>query len=127
MDNWILLFIFLLLCINFTTSLIIKCLLEKPLGRQSIFDSSVRDTLMIMRWYGSLASVMCIMGRSEDLRNLFLEYSVVLAAASLLFTFSLVLLCVHVGCLCIIRILCIAKLSFMEDTIGELRIRDQYY
>ena len=123
MAFWIPFFAFLMFCVNFTSTLIIKCIKEKSLGTQSIFDSSVRDTLVLMRWYGSLASILCMLSRSEYIRNLLLEHEVILALASILFTFSLILLCVHAGCLCHIRILWLTKMAFLEETIGEPMIR----
>jgi hypothetical protein len=76
-----------------------------------------------MRWYGSLASILCILGRSEVSRNFFSENKFFLSTGSVLFSFSLIALCVHAGCLFIVRTLCVTKMTFMEETVGETRIR----
>ena len=94
---WALAFCFLLTSLNFITSLIAQSLKDKPLGSQSIFDSSIRDTLIVMRCYGSLASTMCIFGRFDWCQNFFLNNKVFLIFGSVMFSFGLIALCVNAG------------------------------
>ena len=39
------------------------------------------------------------------------------------YSFGFTCQCVNAGCVCVIRILCLAKMSFMDETIGEFRVR----
>ena len=120
---WQLSFFMLLVVIYLVNYLVVKSLKEKPLGSQSLFDSSIQDTFFVMKCYGSMSCTWCFLGRISYIQNLMNSYHVFLTLACVIYSFGLICLCVNAACLCIIRTLCIFKMTFLAETVGECRVR----
>ena len=120
---WIFAFVLLFVSLNVINYLIVSSINGKPFGQQSVFDISIKDTLLATKLYGSFACLVCIFVRFASFRQLLSENPILTTILSFFYSFAFICLCVNVGCLCIIRILCIVKLSFVEETVGEFRIR----
>ena len=120
---WVLAFSAAFLVLNFVHSLIWKCMNDKPLGLQSVFDSVLKDTLVMLRLHGSISCSEAIIGRFSSVQNFLLENPLCLLLILSIYQFAMFLLFVHVGFLCVCRVLCISKMVFMEETVGETRVR----
>ena len=120
---WVLAFSAAFLVLNFVHSLIWKCMNDKPLGLQSVFDSVLKDTLVMLRLHGSISCSVAIIGRFSSVQNFLLENPLCLLLILSIYQFAMFFLFVHVGFLCVCRVLCISKMVFMEETVGETRVR----
>ncbi len=120
---WIAAFLLLFFCLNSINYLIVSSIKEKPLGQQSVFDIAIKDTFLTSKLFGSYACLICVFARFERFRQLLTEIPILATFLSFAYSFAFICLCVNAGCLCIIRILCIVKLSFVEETVGEFRVR----
>jgi len=121
--SWFISFLAVFILFNILLHLIVQSLREKPLGRQSIYDSAIQDLFFVWRCYGSYIGILYILACVQFIQNLFKENSMLLTAACTIYSFSFTSLCVNVGCVCIIRTLCLFKMVFMDETIGEIQVR----
>ena len=120
---WVLAFSAALLLLNFVHSKIWKCLNDKPLGLQSVFDAVLKDNLVLLRLHGSIGCLVTIVGRFSTIQNFMVENPFCLLLIILIHQFFLFFLMVHVGFLSICRVLCISNMAFVEETVGETRVR----
>ena len=120
---WALAFSALLLILNYVHSMVRQCLNDKPLGMQSVFDSVLKDTLMLMRIFGSVGCLMTIVGRFAGVQDFLIENHLWLVVMSAVHHFFMVSLMVHVGFLSVCRVLCITRMDFLEETLGESTVR----
>ena len=121
---WLLSFVLLLLVINILIDAIIRSLEEKPLGQQSEFDAAISDTCRILRLYGTMVMVclVAITGTLETCRNFLTENRILLSVFCVMYGFSLISLCDNAGCVCLVRIVCIGRMIFIDETIGESKV-----
>ena len=121
---WTVSFTTLIFSLHLVNNLTVKSLKAKPTGKQTIFDfDSLIDTFFAIKLYGTLACLICISARFEVIRNIFIQNSLCLTILCSIHTLSFTCMCVSSGCLCIIRTLCILNLTFMEETVGETKVR----
>ena len=120
---WTVSFTTLIFSLHLVNNLTVKSLKAKPMGKQTIFDSALIDTFFAIKLYGTLACLICISARFEVIRNIFIQNSLCLTILCSIHTLSFTWMCVSSGCLCIIRTLCILNLTFMEETVGETKVR----
>lgn len=118
---WISGFLFLLITLNVINKLIVRSIFNKPLGRQTIFDLLSQDTLFAMKFYGSFACLICIFARFNWFIKLLSDNPILLTVFCSIYSFAFVCLCVNASCLCIVRIMYIIKMSFVE-IIGDFCI-----
>ena len=120
---WLTAFSLLLLALVFVNYLIIRSIRDKPLGNQSIFDQALQDTFAVMTFYGSYACLICLLARFQSFREFVYNCQTLLTTLSCIYSFAFTCLCSIGGCLCIVRIISIANLSLLEETIGERKVR----
>ena len=116
---WFLALVLLLLVINILIDAIIRSLEEKPLGQQSEFDAAISDTCRIM----VMVCLVAITGTLETCRNFLTENRILLSVFCVMYGFSLISLCDNAGCVCLVRIVCIGRMIFIDETIGESKVR----
>ncbi len=120
---WILAFTLLLFIINIVHHLICQSIKEKPLGCQSIYDSAMHDTFLVMRCYSTFICSMYILSRFSLLKETFADNDILMTVICSFYSFGFICQCVNVGCVCIIRILCLVQMTFMDETLGEFKVR----
>jgi hypothetical protein len=120
---WIFSFFLIFLSLHVTNHLIVSSISAKPLGKQSLFDLSIKDTFFTTKIYGSLACLVCIFARFDSFRLLLSKNLILTTVLCSIYSFSFTCMCVNAGCLCIVRILCIVKINYIEEKIGEFKIR----
>ena len=98
-------------------------LADDIMGNQSIFDLSIKDTFLTTKCYGSFACLVCIFARFASFRQLLSKSPILTTILCSIYSFAFTCICVNAGCLCIVRILCIIKMNYIEETIGEFKIR----
>ena len=120
---WLFLFTLLLLLSNFLCFMIVGSLRNKALGHQSIFDQVFQDTFLVGNFFCSWVSLVVIVSRFSWFRILISECNLLLTLICGTTAFArhacLILTC----CFCIIRILCLFRMTFLEETIGEAKVR----
>ena len=120
---WISSFITLLISLHLSNKFVVKSLKSKPLGKQTIFDIAIIDTFCAMKFYGTVACFMCISARFDWIRNVFIKNKILLTIVCSTYSFGFTCLCISASCLFIIRIFCILNLTFLEETVGENKVR----
>ena len=120
---WLVAFTLLFFALNLIHYLMVNSLKDKPLGSQSIYDSAMQDLFFGLKLYGSFVSLMYIAARFEMVRNLFLTNKSILTSACTIYYFGMTTMLVKTAGLCIVRILCIFKMTYIEESIGEFRLR----
>ncbi len=120
---WLLAFIFIFLVLNLIQFLVANSLKDKPLGSQSIFDVAQQNTFFVMQCYGSFVCLMHSLASTSKIRSILLENHSLLTLACSLNTFGFTSLSISAVCLCTTRVLCLINLSFIEETVGELRVQ----
>ena len=120
---WQLSFLMLLVVILLINYLVVKSLKEKPLGSQSLFDTSIQDTFFVMKCYGCMSCTFCFFGRFTYIQDQINHSKVLLTLACVIYSFGLICMCVSAACMCIIRTLCIFNMTFLAETVGEWRVR----
>jgi hypothetical protein len=120
---WLALFTALLFTSYLFNNLVVKSLMAKPLGKQTIFDTAIRDTFFAMKFYITVACLMCILGRLYWIRFIFIENHVLLSAVCSIYSFGFTCVGVSAGCLCSIRTMSILNVNFLEETVGESKVR----
>ncbi len=120
---WLVAFSFLFFALNLIQYLMVNSLKDKPLGSQSIYDSAMRDQIFGTKVYGSYVCLMYMAARFEEVRYLFVTNKTVLTAACTLYYFGFSTMCVKTAGLCIVRVLCIFKMTYLEESVGEFKLR----
>ena len=100
---WISLFLCQLMASNTVHYLIGKSIQEKPLGFQSIYDSALQDTFLVMRYFGSYLAILLVLSRFEFVQHLFQENVFLLTLATFGYSFGFTCQCISAGCVCNIR------------------------
>jgi hypothetical protein len=116
-------FAFLFLILNFLLFLIRSYITNKSPGTQSLYDIVTGDTFLFAHFSGSTFTLIAIFSRFDWIVKLSSESELFVTVVCSLYCLAFISVCVHSGCLCIVRILCLANLSFVEDVIGETRTR----
>ncbi len=120
---WVAAFTMLLFVIILLNNLIVNSLNAKPLGKQTLFDSAIKDAFGAMKFYGTVVCLICILARFDWIRNIFTENNFLLTIACSIYSFGFTCLVVSISCLCIIRTVSILSLTFIEETVGETKVR----
>ena len=120
---WLIAFSVLLLKLNILCSLITKYIDDKPLGHQSLYDVVLRDNLNIAKLYGTTYCLLAILSRFNCLTETLGQNLLLGNIACLFYSFTFTATCVNLGCMCIIRTLCLINISWMEENLGEMCIR----
>ncbi len=120
---WVTVFVILLIVLHLLNYLIVSSLRGKALGSQSIVDLVIQDTFFVVKCYGTMACMFCILGRFICFRILLTNTRILLIIFCSVYVFGLICLCVNAGCFCIIRTLCVKNMTLISETIGECRVR----
>ena len=123
MDNsdifWVTAFLVLIFAISFL-HIHMRCYVrDKPTGMKSLHDTIFKDTISLTQMSGSIFCAVAIMSRFELVRLFFNEFPLLRSAVCALYIFAFVSVGVNHSCICIVRILCIINMTFMEESLGE--------
>jgi hypothetical protein len=120
---WVISFSCLLILLHFVNFLIVSSLKGKALGSQSTLDLASIDTFFVLKCYGTIVCVMCMLGRFAYFQMLLTNIQVLLTLCCSLYIFILICMCVNAGCICIIRTLCVQNMALISETIEDCRVR----
>ena len=120
---WLIAFSVLLLLLNILYSLITKYIDDKPLGHQSLYDVVLRDTLNITKLFGNIYCLLAILSRFQCFTETLGQNLLWSTIACLFCSFTLTATCVNLGCMCIIRTICLINISWIEENLSEMCIR----
>lgn len=120
---WIGIFGFLLIGTIVIHYFMVCCISDKAPGSKTLFDNVLKDMFWFTGSGGSLFCVIDIASRLVWVRDLCKDYPILLIIPCVLYVYAFVSVCIQMGTICIIRILCILNLTFMEETVGETLVR----
>ena len=116
-------FTFLFSTLNLLMFLIRSYIRNKAPGTQSLYDIVTGDSFLFVHFSGSTFTLIAIFSRFDFVVKLASDSKLFVTVVCSLYCLAFISVCVHSGCLCILRIVCLANLSFVEDVIGENRTR----
>ena len=119
------LFVFLILFV-ISTFLItsIRCYIrDKPLGSQSLYDVVAFDDFCFFQFSSSVFTLGAAITRFDYVRDFSAQHPVVITLFSMINVLALTSICIHSSFLAIVRLICLIKITFLEETIGENRVR----
>ena len=96
---------------------------NKPPGSQSLYEVATRDSYLIVQIASSVFTLTGTLSRLDIVAQCGVKYQLIVQIACLGHFFAFVTLCVNVSSLSIVRICCIVNLRFIEESVGEQRIR----
>ena len=120
---WVILFTMTLFGIILVHYFMMECLKDKPLGSKTLHDAALNDLLWFTSTGGAIFCLIDIFSRFETVRHGCLEYPALLYFPCVMYFYAFVSICMHNGCTCIIKFLCIVNLTFMEESVGETLAR----
>ena len=116
---WFLAFLLLFLALNLIQNLIENSLEDKPMGNQTIYDLAMRDVFFGMKVYGSYVCFLYMAARFEAVRQFFHSNETGQTIACAVYFFGFVTMCLKSVFLFTVRILCIIRMSFLDESVGE--------
>ncbi len=116
---WLLAFSFLLVCISILYLIMRNYLSNIPSGSQSLYHNLARNTLSFHQITGTIYCITAISSRFDFVSDFLSLNMVVNVSVSILYEFSYITSSISLGCLAIIRLLCLVNISLMEETVGE--------
>jgi hypothetical protein len=120
---WVIALILILVIINILLHLIAMYIANKPLGYQAIYDVVFTDNLRLAQFASSVTIFVEILSRFENIECITVANIKIAFISCSLFFLSFVLIFVYTGCVCILRIICLLNMNFVEERIGEKGIR----
>ncbi len=124
---WLFLFTLLLFLSNLLCFIMVGSLRSKALGNQSIYDQVFQDTSLVGNFFCSWISLVVIVSRFSWFRVLISDYNFLLTIICATTTSARHAGLVFICSFCIIRILCLLKMTFLEETVGEAKVRLTYF
>ena len=123
MDNidfvWFLLFTSLFLISTYLIAMIRMFMKYRPLGSQSLYDVMTLDNFGMLQFTSTVFTLSAGISRFESVQSLASESQLFVTLFCCVYHFAYMSICVHGSCLAIIRLICMIRLSFLEETIGE--------
>ena len=119
---WIFAFSFLLTSLSILYSLIRRYLDDYPEGSKSIYHVVARITIFIFQTTGSVYCILAIVSKLNYLLDILNSDIIGPLSVTLLYEFSFFSSCISLGCIILIRLMCLINITFMEETIGEFGI-----
>ena len=120
---WIITFVTSIIILNFLSFMIKNYIVNQPSGNKSLFVYMVLDICTVIQVHGTLHCSLGILSRFELITEFLRIYEnvtlIVCAFVELVNTATIL----HLGNSCIVRILCLKYISFMEETVGERATR----
>jgi hypothetical protein len=120
---WFVTFLISLLTSNLLCLLIKNYTVNQPQGNLSLFVSMVKDICCGIQAHSTTHCLLGILSRFEFVTEIVKNDEIIsifiCTVAELFNTTTLV----HLGSFCLIRILCLRHISFMEETVGEKATR----
>ena len=92
-------------------------------GTQSLYDVATADLFLLVRFSGSTFTLTAVLSRFEVVTSAATENQLFLTAVCSLYCLAFVSVSVQSGLLCILRIVCLTNLTFVESVVGENRTR----
>ena len=120
---WLLAFTTELILGNTSFYMLLVCLKNKPILEQSIYDQVLVDSFLAGNLYGTWICMVVIATRFEIVRFIIHEYPLFTTTISSVTTFGRVAISICLRCLCLVRILYIYDMNFIEETLGEKKVR----
>ena len=96
---------------------------NKPPGSQSLYEVAKKDSYLIVQIASSLFTLTATLSRLDIVAQCGVKHQLIVQIACSGHFFAFVTLCVNVSSLSIVRICCIVNLRFIEESVGERRIR----
>lgn len=122
-EIWIVLFIINIIIIYWLHHSVIRLVKDKPLGLQTLVDSSSIDGLRTMWLTGTTYSFVAILSRIDLLQDVFQSHDVLLVSVCALYQFTFFSVSLIVALVCILRSLCLLNMAFIEEKIGERNVK----
>ena len=91
------------------------------LGLQSLYDVVLRDFLFLAIFSNNIFSFIFILSTFE---LQLADKQIIATSLIITHTVAFVSLNFHAGCLSIVRIVCMIDMNFMEETLGEILVRN---
>jgi len=116
---WVIIFFSSLTITNFTLHNA-KCYIrDKPPGMKSLHDIVFKDMICVVQFAASTICMTSILSRFEIVREVLSENPFLLTVFCSIYICGFTSVCISNSCICIIRILCIIDLTFVEEHLGE--------
>ena len=116
---WVVSLIALMVTANILLQSIIMYVGNKPLGHQTIFDFICKDNLTVAQIVCNIWTSAEIFSRFEQLRSISVYNDYVIFLLCSLIFIGFVVFLVYSSCVCVMRIICLVKMDFIEDKVGE--------
>ena len=127
MDNvnivWIVSFTIVLITLNCLYPLIFDYIDNKPMGCKSIFDLVMKDHFKVARFTGTTYCLIALISRCPQAVGAIRDSNILAISACSVYEFAYATVCYNIACTCVIRILCLFSITFVEETIGENVVR----
>jgi hypothetical protein len=120
---WVCIFVFLFVLSNLLVSSLRGYLKDKPPGSQSLYDVMAFDNFCLSQFSSSVFTLGAAFTRFEYVRDFSAQFPVCITLFSMVNVLAVTLICVHSGFLAIVRLICLIKMAFLEETLGENLIR----
>ena len=120
---WLLAFTIELIFGNVSFSLLSISLKNKPILEQSIYDQGLVDSFTAGNLYATWICMVVIATRFSAVRFLIHEYPLFTTMICSITTFGRVFASICFCCLCHVRMLYILDMNFIEETLGEKKVR----
>jgi hypothetical protein len=120
---WISTFTFSIFILNFLSFMIKSYIVNQPSGNKSLFVYMILDICTVIQIHGTLHCSLGILSRCDAITDFLRDnenVSVILCIFVELVNTATIF---HLGNSCIVRILCLKYISFMEETVGERATR----
>jgi len=120
---WIITFGISIIILNFLSFMIKSYIVNQPSGNKSLFVYMVLDICTIIQVHGTLHCSLGILSRFEEITEFLRDHKIVTLIVCTLVELVNTATIFHLGNSCIVRILCLKYISFMEETVGEKTTR----
>ena len=120
---WMIIFSVLFFIINSVYYLMESYIRDKPLGSKSLHDAVFKDMLVVTQMCGSTMCSVAVLSRIAFFCQVLQDFPIVLTGFCALYISAFMSACLILGCLGIVKILCIVNLTFMEEIVGETLAR----
>ncbi len=117
---WILVFLFNLVCINILYPTMRHYISNLSSGSVSVYHIIARKTLISHQMTGTIFCISAITSRFDFASDYLSSNFVVIVSVCTVYEFAFITANISLGCLAIIRLLCLVNISWIEESIGEL-------
>ena len=120
---WIVIFSIPLVTMNAIGHCVRQYIRDKPLGMKSLHDVVFKDMLCVVQFGCSTFCLISMMSRFESVQQLMIDEPILLTFCCASYICAYISVGVSNSCICVIRIICIMDLTFVEDHLDETMMR----